>query len=200
MRLSIVFPTLFLVAGVAAMAAPLLQDPRILIDSGGDAIPISSGINEVQPNGNQTVSFDFFNDTSAIVTSFTFQTTINTGLSSAEAALFTCADPGGYFLGCHTTYDSLTGHLRYLFSGVNAEDADENGSDPEINEQEGIPPSGHFIITLDGWTENETLFVDGTPPALNNNFTTEPTPEPAVALTLGAGLLLLGAIRRRAVR
>ena len=73
MRLSIVFPTLFLAAGVAATAAPLLQDPRILIDSGGDAIPISSGINEVQPNGNQTVSFDFFNDTSAIVTSFTFK-------------------------------------------------------------------------------------------------------------------------------
>ena len=199
MRLAIALPTLFL-TGIAVTATPLLQDPQILIDSGGDAIPISSGINQVQPNGNQTVAYDFFNDTSNIVTSFTFQTTVNPNLTSEEAALFTCSDPGGYFLGCNTHYDSPTGNLLYLFSGVNPPEGDENGSDPETGEQEGIPPGGHFIITLQGWTENETLFVNGTPPELNNNFSTD-APEPAAALTLGAGLLLIAVMwRRRAVR
>jgi hypothetical protein len=178
-----------------------LNDPEILIDSGGDAIPISSGINQVQPTGAQTVSYDFFNDTQGIVTSFLFQTMVNTGLSSAAAASFTCADPGGFFLNCGTNYDRMTGNLQYLFSGVNPPEGDENGSDPETGEQEGIPPGGHFIITMQGWVPNATSagqMLYENLPMLDNHFTD--TPEPAVGLTLGAGLLLLAAMWRRAVR
>jgi hypothetical protein len=198
MRLAIMCSTLLLANGIALSASPLLQDPQIVIDSGGDATVISvpPGINEAQPCGSATCSFDFINDTASIVTGFNFKTKINTGLSSEDASLFTCADPGGYFIGCNTTYDPLTGILQYFYSGVNPADADENGSNTEAGEQEGIPPQGHFIITLQGWTENDTLFVKGTPPQLNNTFSTD-SPEPAVALTLGSGLLLLAAMLRR---
>ena len=190
--------TLFLAAAVAVSAAPLLNDPDILIDSGGDAIPISTGINQVQPNGAQTVSFDFVNDTLNIVTGFNFETTINTGLSGQAAASFTCDDPGGFFLGCTTSYTSSTGNLLYVFSGVNPAEGDENGSDTEAGEQEGIPAGGHFIITLQGWTPDAMsageMLYSGTP-TLDNTFTQ--TPEPAIALTLGTGLLLLAALWRR---
>jgi hypothetical protein len=198
MRLAIVGPALFLAAAVAVTATPLLNDPEITIDSGCCSIPISTGINTVQPTGAETVTYDFFNDTNNIVTGFRFATTINTGLSSQAAASFTCADPGGYFLNCTTTYTSSTGNLLYVFSGVNPADGDESGSDTEVGEQEGIPPAGHFIITLQGWipdamSAGQTLY-SGTP-VLDDTFTQ--TPEPAVALTLGTGLLLLAAIWRR---
>lgn len=198
MRLPIVYSTLLLASGIALNASPLLQDPQIVIDSGGDATIISQppGINLAQPCGSATCVFDFVNDTASIVTGFNFKTTINTGLSGEEASLFTCSDPGGYFISCNTTYDPTTGILQYFYSGVNPADADENGSNTEAGEQEGIPPQGHFIITLQGWTENEALFVDGTPPQLHNTFSTD-TPEPAVALTLGSGLLLFAAMLRR---
>ncbi len=196
MRLAIVCSTFFLAAGIALTASPLIQDPQILIDTGGDAVGISTGINAVQPCGNPTCSFDFIDDTPAFVVSFDFKTTINKGLTSAEVANFTCADPGGYFLGCKTNYDPVTGGLEYLFSGVNPADSEVPG-DTEAGEHEGIPPQGHFIITLKGWTENEALFVDGNPPSLDGTFSTAATPEPAAALTLGAGLLFLAALWRR---
>ena len=152
--------TLFLAAAVAVTATPLLNDPQILIDTGGDAIPISTGINQVQPTGEETVTYDFFNDTKFIVTAFTFETTINTGLSSDAAASFTCADPGGFFLGCNTTYTSLTGNLLYVFSGVNPFTGGLSGAGLE----EGIFPGDHFIITLEGWipdamSAGETLYA-----------------------------------------
>ena len=194
MRLTFVCPTVFLAAAVAVTATPLLNDPEILIDTGGDAIPISTGINQVQPTGDQTVSYDFFNNTKNIVTGFTFETTINTGLSSDAAASFTCADPGGFFLNCTTTYTSSSGNLLYVFSGVNPFSG-MNGSG--AGEHEGIFPGGNFIITLQGWTPDamsagQTLY-NGLP-TLDNTFT---APEPAVALTLGTGLLLLAFIGRR---
>ena len=199
MRLPIVYSTLLLASGIALNASPLLQDPQILIDSGGDATIISQppGINLAQPCGSATCVFDFVNDTASIVTGFNFKTTINTGLSGEEASLFTCSDPGGYFIPrCNTTYDPSTGILQYFYSGVNPPDGDENGTDTEAGEQEGIPLQGHFIITLQGWTENDALFVNGTPPSLSNTFSTD-APEPSVAITLGSGLLLLAAMLRR---
>ena len=199
MRLAIVGPTLFLAAALALTATPLLNDPEILIDSGGDAIPITSGINQVQPTGDQTVSYDFVNDTKSIVTGFTFETTINTGLSTEAAASFSCSDPGGFFLNCTSSYTSATGNLLYVFSGVNPFTG-MSGSGAGL--EEGIFPGGNFIITLNGWVPDamsagQVLYNEL--PTLENTFT---TPEPAAALTLGTGLLLLAAIwrRRRTVR
>ena len=201
MRIATVVSILFLAAGTAAMADGVLQDPEILIDSGCCSIPLSTGINTVQPTGAGTVTYDFFNDTANIVTSFRFQTMINTGLSATAAGSFTCADPGGFFLGCIPSYNSMTGNLLYTFSGVNPSDGDENGGDTEVGEQEGIPSGGHFIITLNGWTPNamsngETLYRNL--PTLDNTFTT--TPEPSSALILGGGLLLFVMLRRRTAR
>lgn len=191
MRLPIVGPTLFLAAAVAVTATPLLNDPEILIDSGCCSIPISSGINTVQPTGDATVTYDFFNDTKNIITGFTFETTINTGLSSEAAASFTCADPGGFFLNCSTSYTQTTGNLLYVFSGVTPPTGDGG-------EDEGIFPGGHFIITLQGWVPDAMSagqMLYNNLPTLDNTFTD--TPEPAVALTLGTGLLLLAVIWRR---
>jgi hypothetical protein len=80
--------------------------------------------------------------------------------------------------------------------------------EPEIGEQEGIPPNGHFKITLQGWTPDvvsagQQLYSNV--PNLDNNFVQTPipeSPEPASVLTLGTGLLTLGVmlLRRRSVR
>jgi hypothetical protein len=200
MRLFITLSLLFLAAAIGATATPVLppiNDPEILIDSDCCSIPITSGINQVQPTGAQTVMYDFFNDTPGTITSFTFQTMVNTGLSPTASSSFTCADPAGYFLGCAVHYDPPSGNLTYSFSGTNALDDDET-LEPEIGEQEGIPPNGHFKITLQGWTPDvmsggQELYSNL--PMLTNDFTQ--TPEPAVALTLGTGLLVLAAMLRR---
>jgi len=199
MRLAIACYTLFVAAGAAVTATPLQQDPQILIDTGGDPDKISGGINQVQPCGSPSCVFAFINDTAGIVNSFTFQATINTGLSAQTIKDgFTCES--GYFLSCVTTYSSVSGNLTYLFSGVNPPDGEEFL--PETNEQEGIPPGGTFTITLQGWVANAT--TDGqvlyaAPPKLTNDFTL--APEPSALLTLGSGLVLLGfLLRRRVVR
>ncbi len=95
MRLAIVYSTLLLASGIALNASPLLQDPQIVIDSGGDATIISQppGINLAQPCGSATCVFDFVNDTPSIVTGFNFKTTINTGLSGEEASLLPALIP-----------------------------------------------------------------------------------------------------------
>ena len=188
----------------------LLNDPEMVIDGDCCSIPISSGINQVQPTGASSVTYDFFNDSPNIITSFIFQTTINKGLSSAASASFTCTDPGGFFLNCVVFYDPATGTLRYTFSGVNPPDGDE-GTDTEIGQMEGIPPAssnpvavnGHFKITLNGWVTDATSggeqLYSGVP-HVDGSFTE--TPEPSAALAIGTGLMLLGLLRyrRRAVR
>jgi hypothetical protein len=211
MRLLITLSVLFLAATIAGTAAPLLlppiHDPEILIDSDCCSIPITTGINQVQPTGAQTVTYDFFNDTPDVITSFVFQTMINTGLSPQAASSFTCMDNAGFFLGCTVHYDSISGNLQYSFSGTNPLEGDET-QESEIGEQEGIPPNGHFKITLQGWTPDvmsagEELYSNV--PNLDNTFVQTPitdSPEPAAVLTMGTGLLVLAAMlrRRRSVR
>jgi hypothetical protein len=200
MRLFLTLSLLILAAGIGATATPLLppiNDPQILIDSDCCSIPITSGINQVQPTGAQTVKYDFFNDTSNVITSFSFQTMINTNLSPQAASSFTCMDNAGFFLGCKVNYDPSTGNLLYSFSGTEPLEGDEN-QESEIGEQEGIPPNGHFAITLKGWTPDamsagQELYSDL--PTLRNDFTQ--TPEPVAALTVGTGLLVLAAMLRR---
>jgi hypothetical protein len=200
MRLIITLSVLFLAITVGATATPLLppiNDPEILIDSDCCSIPITSGINQVQPTGAQTVTYDFFNDTPGTITSFVFQTMINANLSPQAASSFTCMDNAGFFLGCVVHYDPPTGNLQYSFSGTNPLDDDET-LESEVGEQEGIPPNGHFKITLQGWVPDVTSAGEelySNVPTLTNDFTQ--TPEPAAALTLGTGLLILGAMLRR---
>jgi len=200
MRLFVTLSLLILAAAIGATATPLLppiNDPEILIDSSCCSIPITSGINQVQPTGAQTVAYDFFNDTSNVITSFKFQTMVNAHLSTQASSSFTCMDNAGFFLGCKVNYDPSTGNLLYSFSGTDPLEGDET-QESEIGEQEGIPPSGHFAITLKGWTPDamsagQELYSNL--PTLRNDFTQ--TPEPAVALTLGTGLLFLAALLRR---
>jgi hypothetical protein len=205
MRLLITLSLLFLTITVGATASQLLppiNDPEILIDSDCCSIPITSGINQVQPTGAQTVTYDFFNDTPDVITSFVFQTMINANLSPQAASSFTCMDNAGFFLGCVVHYDPPTGNLQYSFSGTNPLEGDET-QESEIGEQEGIPPNGHFKITLQGWTPDvmsagQELYSNV--PNLDNTFVQTPitdSPEPAAVLTMGTGLLVLAAMLRR---
>jgi hypothetical protein len=202
MRFLFVGFTLLLASSFTVPATPL-HDPEILIDTGGDSIPISTGINQAQPCGSAPCIFDFFNDTGGILISFTFETMINPGLSSAAAASFTCADPSGFFLSCSSHYDP-SGDLKYMFTGVLPEDQNET-SGPDLGEHEGIPPGADFIIEYEGWVRNQTVgneqLYQGLP-TMTNTFATTATPEPSAALTFATGLLLLAALwnRRRPVR
>jgi hypothetical protein len=184
---------LFLLAAISfsALADPTPVDPEILIDEGfgSPGITVPPGINQVQPCGSLSCTYDFINDTGGVITSFRFATTVNTGLSPS---LFTCSDPKMYFLGCSANYTPTTGSLEYLFTGVKPPDGDENISlDTEFGEQEGIPVGGDFVITLKGWEPNAALFPNGTP-QLSNGFTA--TPEPSQLLLLAVASLLLVSI------
>ena len=193
MRSLIISPLILLLACVVLTAAPLpLDDPQILIDTGGDPLPISTSLGVVQPCGSQHCTFDFFNDTGAFVTSFLFEAMVNAGLQNI-GGVFTCSDPHGFFMGCHVDYNSTSGDLKFLFEGVVSP---SNGIDPPG--PHGIPPNADFFVALDGWVHNDNLFPGGDPPALTNTFTT--SPEPSAWLTLGTGLLLLGGFRYRRSR
>ena len=210
MRLAIFCCILLVAAGVTARATPV-NDPEMEIDTGGFSLPISTMIGMAQPCDpgpqNMPCSYDFFNDTGSLLTSFTFETKINTGLSlDIIAQNFTCVDPSGYFgadglPGCAVNYNA--GDLKYVFSAVNPPDGEEV-TQTEVGEGEGIPPDGHFFITFKGWTPNLTITVDNASvqlysgePKTTNSFQT--VPEPAAAGSLLVGLMLLGAIWRRRV-
>ena len=197
------WPVLFaflIVLPAVTLAQSVPHDPQILIDTGGDPMNISTSINQVQPStdcpivGDQIqCAYDFINDTS-LLTSFTFETIINKGLSAETvSSSFSCLEPSGYFLNCSVTYNSDTGDLKYFFSGVLPADGDETpgtGFDPEIGEHEGIPTGGVFHITLIGWTTNAG---DGTLysglPTLSNSFTTVPEPSSVLSILTELGLL-----------
>ena len=211
MRLAIFCCILLVAAGVTATATPV-NDPEMEIDTGGFSTPISTTIGTAQPCDpgplNMPCSYDFFNDTGNLLTSFTFETKINPGLSpDIITQNFTCADPSGYFAsrglpGCAVNYIP-NGDLKYLFSAVNPPDGDET-SQSELGEGEGIPANGHFMITFKGWKPDLTVTVDNTvvplysgEPTTNNSFQT--VPEPAAAGSLLVGLMLLAAMWGRRV-
>jgi hypothetical protein len=203
---------LSMVASFSAMADNVPFDPEILIDSGGDPLDLSTSINVVQPNGvTSPLHFAFVNDLGGIVTSLTFNATIQTGLTDKEIKSFSCPSEAvqGYFLSCEISYTASNGALQYHFFGVKHSDGDENFPifhDTEFGEHEGIPIGGDFTITLDGWVNGATA-ADGTPlyttlPSFNNGFTA--TPEPSLVVLLAIQCLLLvsiaGVVRRRAKR
>jgi hypothetical protein len=179
-------------------------DPRILTTP--DAItmlqPVTN-LNNVQPCGAESsyCLFDFENTTGEIIDSLTFDVTFTKGIPDTNPQDYSVDDPnnpasancGGYFLTCGATIDGNT--VAFTFSGVNPADGDETPGqpnyDPEIGEQEGIPPQGVFFIILEGWTSlGSDNFYDGV--KFSNSFTT--VPEASSAVILLTELLLLGGV------
>jgi hypothetical protein len=206
-------PYLFLLAAVSfpALANPTPTDPEILIDTGCCSDSLSTKFGEVQPSStNSSPFFDFINDTGRVVTSLTFNMTVNAGLTDAEVHSGFSCPAQGYFLSCVLFYNMENGALQYNFSGVNPADGDENypvDHDTENGQNEGIPIGGDFKVTLQGWSlgatagDNAPLF-GATLPSFENGFTV--TPEPSQLVLLAVECLLLisiaGIIRRRSKR
>jgi hypothetical protein len=188
-------------------------DPGITIESGDPPFVFLGGItnnlNGVQPT---TTSPDItyeLNDDNAVITSLTFDMTINPGLLVRDVLnTFSCSQPRGqaYFLRCRVTYTPSTGDLKYVFSGVRRPDGDElcPALDCEVGEREGIPPGASFFVVLTGWvpdlTINDPVEVYSGLPVFSNSFTTA-APEPSTLWTLALVLLLVGWVveRRRRI-
>jgi len=167
-------------------------------------LDITTDLGNVQPNGQGLVTFDFINDSNGIVDELEFMVTINMGLSqSVINNAFSISQGGGlgYFKNDTISYNSTTGVLTYLFSGVDPSDNDEfcPNPDPEANEQEGIPECGVFHITLSGWVNDAnfmgTQLYSGTP-TFTNSFA-DSSPEPSTIAFSGLGLLILAAVVER---
>ena len=209
------FRYLLIVTAFLAATAPLpadVFDPAIEVSPGGDSFPISTYINNVQPDfQNGDLIFPLYNDTNSVIIGFSFQTTVNANLTTVPND-FTCAS--GFFIDCNATYDPVTGNLQFVFSGVYPEDGDPG--DDENGQQEGIPtllpgcaPNpdapgcndvGHFNITLQGWLlDSQTQGgQDIFPPGgvtLHNEFTL--APEPGSIVLLGPAMLLAAWLIRR---
>ena len=199
------------------VAVPLIglaqedNDPRILLAGGDDGPQPVQNIGNVQPactdggiSGSTylfglvplpTCTYNFQNTSGSILTSFTFETQVNANLPFPNL-LFNCDQQGlGYFLNCNVMYNSSSGDLKYVFSGVNPSDGDETpgpGFDNQYNEQEGIPPTGLFHITLVNWSPAFDGVLWGNQlPTLTNSFTT--VPEASSIVILLTELLLLAA-------
>ena len=121
--------------------AGTIHDPAAGVIDDNFSSPIStfSGTFDPRDNGG---AIGFYNDTGAIITALFLHTTIRTGLSTTDINnSFTCNSPSPFFLFCGFDYIGSTGSLTIGFYGVNPADGDElGGFDPELNEQEGIPP------------------------------------------------------------
>jgi len=186
------------------------QDPGILVED-GDPTPMSitTDLGLVQPNGQGMVTFDFINDSNAIVDQLEFMVDIEGGLSQSvinSAFSISQGVGNGYFLHDTISYIPVDpvhptqGLLTYDFFGVNPSDGDEScpSPDQEVNEQEGIPACGVFHITLTGWVDNAnfmgTQLYSGRP-TFTNSFTN--SPEPSTIASSGLGLLILAAVVER---
>jgi hypothetical protein len=142
---------------MALLAAPawagIVQDPTGGVEADNFSSPISTFSGHIDPTANNGV-IGLFNDTGNIITELSLHTTIATNLTPADiSSSFTCnsgpANP--FFINCEFDYIGQTGSLTLRFFGVNPSDADEfAGIDPEIFEQEGIPPVvGSCLLTPD---------------------------------------------------
>jgi hypothetical protein len=199
LKSSLVLCSFLIALPFVALSQSPPPDPEILIDTGGDPLPITTSIGQVQPNGSGLVTYDFVNDT-GLLTSFAFDTMVNKGLDPwlATHVFFSCAEPSGYFLNCAVNYNPLTGDLQYVFSGVLPSDGDETPGpnfDPhgEVGQHEGIPTGGVFHISLIGWIDGGYggLLYKGRP-TFTDSFTT--VPETSSVLILLTESLLLAAI------
>jgi hypothetical protein len=195
--------SLLLLVACLAVSSPLLVradslDPGMTIDSGDPPPPtdLSVGVDFTPDDTLSSQAFDYFNDLTGVVTSFTLTTFV---APNYNTSLLSC-NPGDYFLHCSISYvtetvnNKLEGALTYSFFGTNPLDGDEKCSmfDPtcESGEKEGIPIDGLFHFELTGWTDQTGLYTANNPPVdVHGTFTL--SPEPSMFEVTGAALLLL---------
>ena len=225
--------TTILIVGLAAAIgtfgfAGTIPDPTMGVQGGSLSDPISIGSTLI-PSGGGGGEFGFYNPFPNFITALTFDVLIKPNLDVTlgfgPATLFTCNDASNptlanpFFLNCGVTYDNGSGLLAISFFGVNPND-DNDSTDNEQGEQEGIPPLlpgcadnpdgagctdvGHFIITLDnnfgvgsdngGWSvaNSSALFSTDPTPGVADITTTPETSSAAFLLAGLAGLALFG--------
>ncbi len=223
----------WLLAGLisAPLLAGVIKDPSMGMEGGDLSDPITTNTVFAPTNGGGV--FGFFNPLPVPIAAITFETLILPHLTFTDlSAVFSCNDASTkgtssnpFFLHCGVDYAFDTGLLTISFYGTNPFDGDEDGSDDERGEWEGIPPLapgcapphqddpgcrdvGHFLITLnDGFSidpNNPSGGWQNTPGSTlflpgGPKFTPSQidTPEPASAVLLGIFLLLvLAAVKR----
>jgi len=131
--------------------AGTIKDPALGVDAGSFSTAVSS-IGFIDPHGDgDTGVVGLYNDTGGMITDLYLTAALSTGLDpgTVESA-FSCnaTNPavGGpqpvnpFFKFCSVNYNSTSGLLKIRFFGTNPLDGDDEGTDDEIGEQEGIPP------------------------------------------------------------
>jgi hypothetical protein len=212
----------------ASACAGTIQDPTAGVESDNFSSAISTFSGTFDPTANNGI-LGLYNDTGAIITALFLHTTIAHNLSAADISLsFNCnsgaANP--FFLYCGFDYIGSSGSLTISYYGVNPPDGDEfRGTDPEVGEQEGIPPAdvaclidqvsckGHFAFVFNnnflmtegasnGWVPQTKSSADGVTLLFNGQPLFDPpkftaSPEPGSLLLLGGGIFALGVLSRR---
>lgn len=162
---------ILLVCGLVAAFPIAASSAKIVICNTCDPVPMpitptSDPLNNLQPNGSDTVTDEFLNLTGSILDDLSFSTTINAGLNPTVLAAdgdFTCDAPNGFYLNCAVTYDQASGALTTYYFGVNPPDWHDLPVVVIFEDivgggfgNTGIPNLGVFSVELSGWTANLT--------------------------------------------
>ncbi len=184
-------------------------DPAMGLDDGSLSSPISNAT-FTPINGGGV--FDFFNDTGAVITLLTFQTTVLPGLSAAQLGLFVCNDattsghPNPFFLSCSITYNGSDGLMDISFFGTDALHPGILPADPTCTApvQNSNCSIGHFFVTLnDGFSLDPVATGGWNDPARVGDNTVGfgvdaiNTPEPATVWLAAGAIGLLGVLKLR---
>ncbi|HTR39649.1 MAG TPA: hypothetical protein VMH80_27435 [Bryobacteraceae bacterium] len=178
-----------------------------------DPIPIpltqtNGALNDLQPDGSDSVTDEFLNLTGTLLDDLSFSTTINKNLDPSMLANdgdFTCVAPNGFYLNCAVTYDPTSGALTTYYYGVNPPDWHDLPVVVIFEDilgggfgNTGIPNLGLFEVQLQGWTsdlmDGRTQLYSGLP-TLSNTFNVPVNlPEPSAALILLTETFLLAGV------
>jgi hypothetical protein len=205
-----------LLCGLVAALPIAASAAKIVMCSTCDPTPIiltqtNGALNDLQPDGAQTVTDEFVNETGTLLDDIVYTTTINKGLDPTMLANdgdFTCDAPNGFYLNCAVGYDPISGVLTYDYFGVNPPDWQDLPVVVIFEDligggfgDTGIPNLGVFEIQLQGWTDSLTDNTDPSNPVqLYNGRPTlggafnVPVPEASAALILLTELLLLAGV------